>query len=106
MSSTLNGWQAVACLLIGAACVFGGVLLGQQGTPLVGLGSSIVGACLGILQPWRSPQMRTRAADRTPTAGQGVPIAPPWETDPNYKTPPPQPQLPPGVTEDRRRRPR
>lgn len=87
MSATLNGWQTVAVLLIGALCVAGGVLLGPGGTPLVGLGSSIVGACLGILQPWRSPQTRTRRSDTL--SGTTPPpqlVAPAWDPD---RTPPP-----------------
>lgn len=103
MSAQIHGWHVVGALLVGGALAVAGVVL-PHGEALVALGSSIVGGVLGVLQPWRSPTQRTRASDRIPTAGQGVPIpAAPWDPD---KTPKDSPRLPPGVTEDRRGRPR
>jgi hypothetical protein len=99
---SLHGWQAVAMVALGVGCAVAGVWL-PHGDALVALGSTIVGGVVGVLQPWRSPNQRTRAADRTPTAGLGVPLFPP-SPDPD-KTPRDLPRLPPGVLEDRRKGP-
>lgn len=88
----LTGWQAIATLLIGGVLAAAGVLL-EHGSPLVPIGSSIVGAVLVLLHTQRNPQARTRAIDRErrPTSPGITPppeaLAPPWDPD---KTPPPR----------------
>lgn len=82
-------------MLIGAVLAVAGVVL-PHGDALVALGSSVVGGVLGILQPWRSPNQRTRASDRRPTAAEGVTPAPVLVGDPD-KTPTDTRPLPPGL---------
>lgn len=73
---TLTPWQATLWLAMGLGAVVTGVQLGQAGMALVGVGSGVVGAVLGMFTA-RSPQSRTRASDRIPTAAQGTPAVPP-----------------------------
>jgi hypothetical protein len=78
VTTSFSGWQAVSALAIGAGLAIAGVWM-PNGAALVGLGGSIIGGVIGSLQPWRSPQQRTRASDRVPTAAQGVPIVEPQQ---------------------------
>lgn len=84
---TLSPWQATLWLAMGLGATVGGVALGQAGMALVGVGSGVVGAVLGMFTA-RSPQSRTRASDRRPTVPElPVAVAPPWDPE---KTPPPR----------------
>jgi hypothetical protein len=80
---TLTGWQAVAILAIGAGLGLAAVFVPSEARALglMALAGSIIGGVLGMFTA-RSPQSRTRAADRRDTAAGGVQITPPPELHP------------------------
>lgn len=89
---SLSGWQSIAALAIAAGLAITGAVVGAPlGAALIGLAGSIVTGVFTLLSPRRDPQSRGRAADRIPTAAQGVPTYDPHKT-PREGTQPTMPQ--------------
>lgn len=57
----LSGWQLIAALTVGAAMGVTGAVL--HSPELVTLGGTVLGGVLGLMQPYRGTEPRTRSTD-------------------------------------------
>lgn len=57
----LSGWQLIAALAVGAAMGVTGAVL--HSAELVTLGGTVLGGVLGLMQPYRGAEPRTRSTD-------------------------------------------
>lgn len=58
----LTGWQLVVALFVGAALGVTGAAI--KSDALITLAGTVLGGVLGLMQPGRSPESRTRSTDK------------------------------------------
>lgn len=58
----LTGWQLIAALIVGGGLGVTGAVI--KSDALITLAGTVLGGVLGLMQPARSPEARTRLSDR------------------------------------------